>query len=236
MAEATTPEPKKEETTPPGKEAITPKEPKKEEKPATPEQLQKKVVELEGIVETLTKEAEQQKTLQSQADRKRRIERKKRLEVERILKEIRETGVIPEETIPEGTGMEREEKLKIKVGVQDLLLGNPKYQEVLKKDATLKRLLETNPTALIADAIDAEDVIEQIKDLLDDRVSTLEAQPEVEKKKGKEGEGPEFKAPVQPGGEPPEPPKEGEKKEPPKGSEPRLDPVEESIKKRIKFT
>ena len=237
MAVATTPEPKKEPATPPGKEAITPKEPKKE-KSATPEELQKTVATLKGEVETLNIKLGQQTTLQSQADRKRKKAEIKIRTIKETLRKIRSGEIAIDEMTPEDeSSEEKEDKYKTRIGIQNLIIGSPEYQKLLEGNITLREVIKNNPLALIGDYLDVEDAVEQVKDKLDEMVSSSkESQPKDDKKKGKEGEGPEFEAPVQPSGEPPEPPKEKEKEKPSTGPEPRIDPIEKSIKDKIKFT
>lgn len=55
--------------------------------------------------------------------------------------------------------------------VLNLIAFEPKYQDVLSKDQTLKDIISRNPLALITEFIDAEDAVEQIKEMLDGRVS-----------------------------------------------------------------
>ncbi|MCD5384841.1 MAG: hypothetical protein LRZ94_00815 [Candidatus Pacebacteria bacterium] len=197
--EATTPTPKEgEATASKEKEAITSEKPK-EEPTSSPEE--KKVAELEGKVDVLKKELEKQKNLQSQADKKARIERITRERLEQRIEKIRSGEIgIDEELPPESTPKEVEEEMVARLAISNLVWDNPEYQEVLKKDVTLKEVLRKNPLALVENAIDAEDTVEQVKDMLDKRVSSLkkETQP---KEKPKEGEGKEFRADVvQPSG------------------------------------
>ncbi len=214
--EATTPNPKKEEATPPGKkEAITSDKPEKpgkpeNQEPQTPPENKKTVAELEGEVEDLTKQLKQRTTLQGQADKKRRIEaiEKRKLEIE--LKRIRSGDEFVEPEAPEGESqVAKEVRLEAKIGIQNLILDSPEYQELIRQDITLKEVLKNNPFALIGEYFDAEDAVEQIKEKLDERVSSLKSsQSKEDKKEGEEGEeGPEFEAgPTQPKEEPPSPP------------------------------
>jgi len=221
MAEATTSAPKQ-ETTLGGGEAITSAKPTGE--PATPD---KKVVELEGEVERLRKELENQKTLQSQADKKARIAEIERKKLDAQLKRIREgEGYIPPSSEGE-TSVEKEVRLNARIGIQNLILSNPDYQELLKQDITLREVMMNNPFAIIGEFYDAEDAVSQIREKLDTRVSSLAPQPPA---KGGEKGGAEFEVgPIQPKSEPPLPPK------PAQTGAGLQESVEQSIKSKIKF-
>ncbi|MHA1482073.1 MAG: hypothetical protein ACTSQA_01380 [Candidatus Heimdallarchaeaceae archaeon] len=189
-SEATTSTPEKEESTPQGdKEAITSE--KSEVGESTPPE--KTVEELKAEVEQLRSEVEKSQTLQSQADKKARIEKVTRLRIEEKLKKIRSGEIEVDDLSGEAnTGnvpvTDVNTALEIKAGIQGIIIDNPSYQEVLKKDQTLKQVLLRNPLALIEDCLDAEDAVEQIKDLFDTKVSALkeEVQPK-EQNKGNEG-------------------------------------------------
>jgi len=215
-------EPKKGEAIVPEQGAITPEG--AEGEPTTPEN---KILELEGQVVGLKKELENAQTLQAQADRKQKIAELEKEKLDTILKKIRSGEISPDEEIPEGeTSIEQETRLKARVAIQQLIIDNPKYQEVVDKDITLKQVLKKNPFALIGEYLDAEDAADQMKDILDERVTSLAAQPEGEPKKD---EGKKFNVgPIQPGETPPAPPKK------PEGQAPLN--IEESIKNRIKVT
>ena len=181
--EATTSVPE-EESTPQGtKEAITSE--KSEAGESTPPE--KTVEELKAEVEQLKGEAENAKTLQSQADKKARVEKVSRLKIEEKLKKIR-SGEMDVSDIDKAvdtqniSATDRNIALEIKAGVQGIIIDSPQYQEVLKKNQTLKQVLLKNPLALIDDCIDAEDAVEQVKDLLDKAVDSLknEVQPKEE--------------------------------------------------------
>jgi len=210
-------------TTPLGQEgAITPKV--IEGEPTSP----KEVEELKGQVEDLTKKLGDAQKLQSQADKKKRIAEIERQKLEVKLEKIRSGEISLEDEIPENeTSTEREVRLEAKVGIQQLILDNPKYQEIVKQDITLREVLKNNPFALIDKYLDAEDAVEQIREKLDERVSSSETQPKEEPKKE---EGKQFDVgPTQPGETPPTPPEQ------PKGQPP-MDKVEESIKNKIRVT
>jgi len=223
MVEAITPSSEKKETTPIEEKGAT-----TSEKPTEGEVPSEKVVELQAEVERLTKEIKQAQVLQSQADKKARIEKIEKQKIEKQLKRIQsgEEYIPPE--IPEGeTTVERELRLEARIGIQNLILENSEYQELLKKDITLREVLKNNPFALIGEYFDAQDAVEQIKEKLDDRVKQIQAQPKEEK----EGEGKEFEAgPTQPS-EVTTPPKKEEKQPGPGG--PAADKTEESILKKI---
>lgn len=221
MAEATTSTPQQ-EATPGGEEAITSVEPKGE--PAAPD---RKLAELEGEVERLRKELEKQRNLQSQADKKARIAEIERRKLEAQLKRIRgDEAYIPPSSEGE-TSVEKEVRLNARIGIQNLILSNPDYQELLKRDVTLREVMMNNPFALIGEFFDAEDAVSQIKEKLDERVSSLATQPPA---KREEKGGVEFEVgPVQPKSESPLPPKSTQA-----GSSLR-ESIEKSIKSKIRF-
>lgn len=222
--EATTPV-QKEETTSSDKEAITSTN-SEEEVPSD-----KKVVELQGQVDDLTKQVEQSKNLQRQADKKARVEVIERKRIEDKLKKIQSGEVDEYEESVDTSSVDKEIVLKAKADIMGLVFDNPKYQELLKKDMTLKEVLRNNPFALIGDYLDTEDAVEQIKDLLDTRVSSLEtekvsAQPKEDVEKG---DGKVFEAgAVQPTDEQASVEKETE----PTNSD---DKIEKSIRDKISF-
>lgn len=185
-----------------------------------------KVAELETEVGRLKNELEQQKTLQSQADRKSRVAEIERKKLEKQLKAIRsgETFVPPE--VPEGeTPIERETRLEAKIGIQQLILDNSDYQNLVKQDITLREVLKNNPFALIGGFFDAQDAVEQIREKLDTMVSSKTT---VEKPKEGKG-GAEFEVgAVQPASVPPLAPK-------PAQTSPYTDTIAESIRSKIKF-
>lgn len=228
----------KKETTPLKKEATPVKTPAGE--PTTPEE---KVVKLEAEIARLTSDSEKAAARQATADkvadaakRQARIEKIEKKKVEVQLKRIREgEDYIPPEE-PEGeTQVEREVRLEAKIGIQNLILDNPDYQELLKEDITLKQVLRNNPFALIGEYFDSQDAVDQIKEKLDDRVSSLKIeeekkQSEEDTKEGKKG-GKEFEVgTTQPGKETPKAPAEELTPTVP------MDKVEESIRKKIKVT
>jgi len=223
MAEATTSTPEKEVTPEGEKGAITGQEPAGE--PTTPDE---KVIKLEAEVDRLTKLTKQSQDLQRQADKKARIEKIEKQKLERQLQRVQagEEYIPPE--VPEGeTPVERELRLEARIGIQNLILENSEYQELLKKDITLREVLKNNPFALIGEYFDAQDAVEQIKEKLDDRVKQIQVQPKEEK----EGGGKEFETgPTQPS-EVTTPPKKEEKQPGPGG--PAADKTEESILKKI---
>lgn len=188
MVEATISAGENQDATPEaGKETITSEKLKEAAVPSS--EAEKKVAELQGQVEALNRQAKQYQDLQRQADKKARVEKIERQKLEKILETIRsgESYVPPE--IPEGeTPTEREVRLEAKIGIQNLILESSEYQELIKQDITLREVLKNNPFALIGDYFDAQDAVEQIKEKLEQRVSSLKVQPKEEKK----GEGAEF--------------------------------------------
>jgi len=93
----------------------------------------------------------------------------------------------PEDNAPteeELTLEDRREFVAVKEGIVDLLAENPKYQEVLKKDPTLKRIIKSNPLALLdAQPYDAQDAVDMITDILDERAEELTEKPAEKKDK-----------------------------------------------------
>lgn len=175
---ATTFSQEKEKTTSPEEKAITNQNSIGES--TSPED--QKVVELKSEVDTLKKQLEQAKILQSQADKKARMEKLERLKIEKELKRI-QSGEIPTFSVEtEETPIEIEERFKARIGIQNLFLANPEYQELLKQDITLREVIKNNPFAIVSDWIDSEDAIAQMKDYLDSRISSL-SQPSKEEKK-----------------------------------------------------
>jgi len=224
MVDATNPIAPEQVATPAGdKGSITSGLPK-EAPVASPD---KKVAELEGLVETLTKQVKQSQDLQRQADKARRIDKIERKKLEIELNKIKSgESYIPSE-VPEGeTVIERETRLEARIGIQNMLLENPDYQELLKQDITLREVLKNNPFALIGEYFDAQDAVEQLKEKLEQRLSSLKSpQPKEEGKK--EGKPAEFEAgPIQPSSIPPL------KKEVGKSG----DAIADSIERKINFT
>ncbi len=223
--DATIPVSDKQEATPAGdKGTITSGKPK--EAPAPSPDAEKKVAELEATVESLTKQVKQANDLQRQADKGKRIEKRERQKLEKTLQKIREgeTYIPPE--VPEGeTATEREIRLEARIGIQNMIIENPEYQKLLSQDITLREVIKNNPFALIGEYYDAQDAVDQLKEKLEQRLSSLKSpQPKEEGKK--EGKTPEFEAgPVQPSET--LPPKKEEKV---KG-----DKIAESIEKKITF-
>jgi len=234
MAKADTPVAEKKEekktTTPPVTD--TPAEtPEEGPAPSTPQE--KKVVELEAEVERLNNLLTKQETITKSSQRDKAIAERKKQEILTTLEKIR-TGEIdiseinfPTETLPsEEEGIKKD----IQIGVQNLLLGNPDYQNLLSKDVTLREVIKKNPLVLIGEFFSVEDAVEQIREKMDERVSSLKKVQSKEEKKKEEG-GKEFEAgPTQPGPGKPETPAEE-----PASTSPE-DKVEKSIKEKIKFT
>jgi len=234
MVKADTLAPKKEEkktTTP--LEANTPAEkPKGDPTPLTPQE--QKVVELESEVDRITNLLNKQETIAKSSQRDKAIAERKKQEILTTLERIRTGEIdISEINLPAETLPSEEEGIKkdIQIGVQNLLLGNPDYQNVLSQDVTLREVIRKNPLVLIGEFFSVEDAVEQIREKMDERVSSLKkTQPKGEKKKEEKG-GKEFEAgPTQPGAGKPEAPAEE-----PASTSPE-DKVEQSIKGKINFT
>jgi len=178
----------KQEATPEKRETITGIKEGAEEN-----SLAKQVVDLTAETERLSRELTQTKTLQSQSDRKARQESVERKKVEAELRRIQkgEGSIIPE-VGEEISGTAISQKILVKSLVMETILRNKDYQTILEQDPTLQEVLLTNPLAIVEDAYDAEDALNQIKEKLDLRVNNLKAfQKKVEQPK--EG-GAEFSA------------------------------------------
>jgi len=233
MAKADTPAPEKEEkkaTTPSGPD--TPAEKKPEGDPTPPTPQEKKVAELEAEVDRLTNLLTKQETIAKTSQREKAIAERKKRELVETVEKIKSGEIdVSEISLPEEIPSSEVDVIKkdIQIGVQNLLLGNPDYQNLLSQDITLREVMKKNPLVLIGDFYSVEDAVEQIREKLDERVSSLKkAQPEEEKKKGEKG--PEFEAgPTQPKEGPPAPP-------PSSTSQTPDEKLEESIKKKIRIT
>ena len=143
---------------------------------------------LKSEIEALKQELKQARDLQAQADKKARMSAIERKKLEKQIKALQSGEVIPETTPEEqgATAEEREILLKARIGIQNLILDKPEYQELLKKDPTLKIVLKNNPFALIGEEwADEEDIVSQIKERLDERVSSMAetSSPKVDEKK-----------------------------------------------------
>jgi len=178
----------KQEATPEKRETITGIKEGAEEN-----SLAKQVADLTVETERLSRELTQTKTLQSQSDRKARQESVERKKVEAELRRIQKgEGPIIPEVGEEISGTVINQKILVKGLVAETILRNKDYQQILEQDPTLQEVLLTNPLAIVEDAYDAEDALNQIKEKLDLRVSNLKAsQKKVEQPK--EG-GVEFSA------------------------------------------
>jgi len=178
----------KQEATPEKGETITGIKEGAEENP-----LVKQVADLTADVERLNRDLTQTKTLQSQSDRKARQESVERKKVEAELRRIQKgEGPIVPEVGEEISGTAISQKILVKGLVAETILRNKDYQTILEQDPTLQEVLLTNPLAIVEDAYDAEDALNQIKEKLDLRVNNLKAsQKKVEQLK--EG-GAEFSA------------------------------------------
>ena len=232
MAKADTPAPKKEEkkvTTPP--EADTPAEILKGD-PTPPTPQEQKVTELEAEVDRLTNLLTKQETIAKTSQRDKAIAERKKQELLVTIEKVKSGEIeISEINLPAEPTPTQEEGLKkdIQIGVQNLVLGNPDYQNLLSQDVTLKEVIKKSPLVLIGDFFSVEDAVEQIREKLDERVSSLKkTQPKEEKKEGEEG--PEFEpGPIQPKEGPPVPPPSPTPTTPD-------EKLEESIKNKIRIT
>jgi len=145
-----------------------------------------KVAELQAELERLRKEVEHARNMQSIADKKAKEERRARIRLEKELKKI-QRGEVSEEISGEEYSSPGLNKDIVKGRVAELLLRNQEYQKVLEKDPTLKDVLLTNPLALVEDAVDEEDVVDQIKEKIEKRLTDIEkSEPATKKEAGKE--------------------------------------------------
>ena len=55
--------------------------------------------------------------------------------------------------------------------------GNPKYRAVLDADSTLRRIMDSNPLALVKAPLDVEDAVFQLEDFLEHRAQELTPAP-----------------------------------------------------------
>lgn len=136
-----------------------------------------KEAELQAELERLRKEVEHARNMQSIADKKAKEERRMRLKLEKELKRIQGGEVGGEE---ESTSFANDQEVnkEVVIGkVAKLLLGNPEYQKVLDLDPTLKEVLLTNPLALVEEAYDVEDAVDQIKEKIERRLTSLPKTP-----------------------------------------------------------
>ena len=218
--------PEKGKTTPSGKTDTPAQEPAGD--PTTPDE---KVAKLEARVEELANELARKEAVAKTAQKQARIEKVEKKRLKERLRQIRDGEIeVPPDDLEGATSIDKESRLEAKMGVQNLLLENPEYYKLLEQDPTLKTIIRKNPLALIEDYLDAEDAVEQIKEVLEDRVEELKAQPKAEEDIKKKG-APEFESGIaQPSGEPAPPPEE-EKGTP---GQP-MDAVEASINSKIKF-
>lgn len=117
------------------------------------------------------------RTLQAQADRRAKRERAARIRAEKRLNQRGGSSFEePEDDIdppqPATNSNEEVERAKAERLMVQKAYSDPKYRAVVDADPTLKRLLETNPLALVNDPVDAQDAADQLEELLDERVST----------------------------------------------------------------
>lgn len=148
--------------------------------------LKQKVADLTAELTTTNEALKRARDLQSIADRKARQEVIEKRKVEAELRRIQagEEPVVPQ-IGEEISGTAIAQKVLVKGLVAETILRNKNYQKVLEQDPTLQEVLLANPLAIVEDAIDAEDALNQIKEKLDLRVETLKAsQKKMEQPKG----------------------------------------------------
>jgi len=154
----------------------------------------------EAEVDQLKKELVQAKKLQGQADRKARQERlaRKRLQ-QKIQSGAGEPSSESEEDNPPDNTFQEVEKAKFEGQALRLAYSNEEYRKVLEADSTLRRIVESNPLALVKNPIDAEDAVMQLQELLDtraDEISETSPKPKEEIPKDKENKTTEETPPV----------------------------------------
>lgn len=138
--------------------AITPQEPQGESPEA-------KIARLEA-------EAQQARTLQAQADRRAKRERAARVRAEGLLSRGGSEPEQADDTIPAPRVSNVEiERAKAERAMVQKAYSDPKYRAIVDSDPTLRRLLETNPLALVNNPLDADDAVFQLEDILEERVS-----------------------------------------------------------------
>lgn len=115
------------------------------------------------------------------ADRKWRDEHKLRVNAEKRLKDLAggDGAGAPAAggAVTPDSNEEEIERLNAEKGVANLIMLNPKYQELLQKDPTLREVISDNPLSLIREYIDADDAIDQIQKKLDKRLQDSSANP-----------------------------------------------------------
>ncbi len=203
--------------------------PEGESTPPEKSPQEKKITELKGQVEGLQNDLKKQEKITKTAQRSEKVHEIKMKKLTQTLEDIREGKIEPTEIVPEDeTSDEKDVRTEVRIGIQNLFIGNPAYQKLLDNDTTLREVIKNNPLALIGDYLDAEDAIEQMTEKLDKMISSS-VQPEQEEKKEGE-ESPEFEAgPTQPKEVTTEPPK-------PKTSKTLDEKLKESIEKKINIT
>ncbi len=142
----------------------------------------------QGEVERLTGEVKTANDLQSQADRKTR---KLEGEMKRLKKGSAKPAASGEEGEEGGEAApvedsQVEEKRIAETKVTRLLL-DTKYRPLLDADPTLLQSLQRQPLLYVDDFIDADDALDQTRDMLDERLSKLKpAEKPAETKKDEE--------------------------------------------------
>ena len=126
-----------------------------------------------------------------------RNEKIARINAERKLKAVAGgEGETPAEAQGSMDHEEEIERLKAEKGVVNLLMLNPVYQDLIKKDQTLREVLQNNPLSLISEYIDADDAVDQIKKKLD-AYKVTPTTPEQPKETPKSGDVPPVKGSVE---------------------------------------
>lgn len=139
----------------------------------------------------LETELAQARLLQGQADRKakREAQARKRLEA-RFRGNANTSSSNESEDDTSSSDNDEVGKARMESEILRTVYSNADYRKVLDADPTLKKIIESNPLALIKNPLDAEDAAMQIQNLLDERVDEL---PEPSKPKAEVKAQPEAK-------------------------------------------
>lgn len=157
----------------------------------------KELEEAQAEIKNLTGEVKKANDLQSQADRK---SRKLEGDIKRLKKGNAKPAASGDEEEEGGEAApaedsDVEERRNADTKVSRLLL-DPKYRPLMDKDPSLLQSLIRQPLLYVDDFIDAEDALDQTRDMLDERLSQLPPaeKPAEEKKDEEEKDTPAFSA------------------------------------------
>lgn len=144
-----------------------------------------------GEWEKTQKERDQARDMQSIADKEKRKALRKMKAMERAFNNVSQGEDGDTRGEVELEPYTDEEKTQIsnqaEKGILSKVATNSKYREVLDNDPTLKDIISRNPLALIDNYIDAEDAVEQVLEVLDERAE--QASNTAQEKSDSDGEG-----------------------------------------------